>query len=139
MDNAEKYTHWEDIALYDLDTAEAMLRSGRYLYVVFMCQQAIEKLSKGLHVLYTGQEASRTHNINIVLRPLFESEGSLVQESSTYWDAYSPLFAELLAYYISERYPSYREKLSSSVTEERAKDVMKRTKEAFEWLRSLKK
>lgn len=104
-----------------------------------MCQQAIEKLSKGLYVFYIGQEASRTHNINFILRPLFELEGSLAQESSTYWDAYSSLFAELLAYYISERYPSYREKLSISVTEEMAKDVMKRTKEAFAWLRSLKK
>ncbi|MBN6204898.1 HEPN domain-containing protein [Ralstonia pickettii] len=51
MNDKEKFEHWRDIAKYDLDTAEAMYQAGRYLYVVFMCQQSIEKLVKGLHVL----------------------------------------------------------------------------------------
>ncbi len=60
MNKQEKYEHWEDIAQYDLDTAEAMLQSGRYLYVTFMCQQAVEKLVKGLYVWYLDQEPPRT-------------------------------------------------------------------------------
>jgi HEPN domain-containing protein len=59
----EKYAYWEDIAEYDLKTAEAMYQSGRYLYVVFMCQQAIEKLVKGLYVFKLNEEPPRTHNI----------------------------------------------------------------------------
>ena len=55
MDSIEKYSYWEDIAVYDLGTAEAMLNSGRYLYVVFMCQQAVEKITKGLFILYNGK------------------------------------------------------------------------------------
>jgi len=47
MDAKDKFGYWLDIAEYDLDTAEAMFLSGRWLYVVFMCQQAIEKLCKG--------------------------------------------------------------------------------------------
>lgn len=43
MNSEEKYEYWLDIAKYDLETAEAMFDSGRYLYVVFMCQQSIEK------------------------------------------------------------------------------------------------
>ena len=139
MDNAEKFAHWEDIALYDLETAEAMSRSGRYLYVVFMCQQAIEKLSKGLYVYFIGLEANRSHNINVVLKPLFEEEAPLHVAASTFNEQYSPFFAELLAYYISERYPSYRERLSTAISREKAEDVLRRTKEAFEWLQSLKK
>lgn len=138
MNNAEKYEYWEDIALYDLATAEAMFKSRRYLYVVFMCQQAIEKISKGLYVLYNNAEAPRTHNIFLVLHSLFE-EGTLHGESSDFEKVYAPFFAELLAYYISERYPSYREKLSVSVSRDKAKEVLKRSKEAFEWLRSLKR
>lgn len=46
VDNNEKYAHWEDIAQYDLETAKAMLSSGRFLYVVFMCQQSIEKFTR---------------------------------------------------------------------------------------------
>jgi HEPN domain-containing protein len=49
VDVQEKYDYWLDIAKYDLDTADAMLDSKRWLYVVFMCQQAVEKLTKGLY------------------------------------------------------------------------------------------
>jgi HEPN domain-containing protein len=52
MDAAEKYEYWLEIAQYDLDTAEAMLNSRRWFYVVFMCQQAVEKLVKGLYILF---------------------------------------------------------------------------------------
>lgn len=44
MDKQEKIQYWLDISDYDLETARAMLFSERYLYVVFMCQQAMEKI-----------------------------------------------------------------------------------------------
>ncbi len=47
MDTHEKFEYWLDNAKYDLETAEAMLISKRWLYVVFMCQQAIENWLKG--------------------------------------------------------------------------------------------
>lgn len=59
----EKVEHWLDIAEYDLETAAAMQQSGRYLYTVFMCQQALEKLLKAIYLLQTGEEAPRTHNL----------------------------------------------------------------------------
>ncbi|MGD9678739.1 MAG: hypothetical protein AB7V16_10400 [Vulcanibacillus sp.] len=33
-----------------------MMDGGRYMYVAFMCQQSIEKLTKGIYTLYTDQE-----------------------------------------------------------------------------------
>lgn len=39
---------WNDLARYDLETARAMMTSGRYLYVLFCCQQAAEKAVKGI-------------------------------------------------------------------------------------------
>lgn len=98
--------------MYDLETAKAMLNAGRYLYVVFMCQQAIEKLVKGIYVLYTGNEAVRTHNIWIVFNAVFSKEEyrKLVTDESfdDRLTEYKPLFSDLLFYYISERYPSYK-------------------------------
>ncbi|MDD2215486.1 MAG: HEPN domain-containing protein [Eubacteriales bacterium] len=137
MDNKEKYDYWEDIAEYDLDTAEAMLLTGRYLYVVFMCQQAVEKLVKGLFIVHKGEEPPRIHNIwNIFDRTFnvekFEEKEKLVAEK------YFSFFDELLAYYISERYPSYKEKISKSITKEKASEVLVNTKEVFLWLKSLK-
>lgn len=129
MDNHEKYAHWEDIAQYDLETAKAMLSSGRFLYVVFMCQQSIEKIIKGLFVLHKGEEAPRTHNINLIFKNLFE--GSTFNDVIARQSEYAPFFIQLHAYYISERYPTYREKLSNTVNRELAEEVLEKTEEVF--------
>jgi HEPN domain-containing protein len=136
MNKDDKYLHWEDIASYDLETAESMLKSGRYLYVVFMCQQSIEKLAKGLHVWVTDSEPPRTHNINLVIRPIFELLQVQIMDEQRLEN--ETFFAELLAYYISERYPSYREKLSESIKQDKAQQVLEKTKKVFTWLKSLK-
>jgi HEPN domain-containing protein len=46
MNISEKIEYWMDIADYDMETSRSMQKSGRYLYTVFMCQQAIEKVLK---------------------------------------------------------------------------------------------
>ena len=43
MTSEEKVHYWLDIAAYDIETAEAMCQTGRWLYVAFMCHQVIEK------------------------------------------------------------------------------------------------
>jgi len=137
LDNKQKYDYWEDVAEYDLVTAEAMLFSGRYLYVIFMCQQAIEKLVKGLFVLYKGEEPPRIHNIWNIFDRIFDID-KLGKEEKIVAEKYFSFFDELLAYYISERYPSYKEKLSQSITKEKANEVLIKTKGVFSWLKSLK-
>ena len=46
MTRDEQVKYWLDLADYDLDTAEAMHQTGRWLYVAFMCHQVIEKTLK---------------------------------------------------------------------------------------------
>jgi HEPN domain-containing protein len=126
----EKYAYWEDIAEYDLKTAEAMYQSGRYLYVVFMCQQAIEKLVKGLYVFKLNEEPPRTHNILNIFNKIY---------SQLLTDDKALFYEDLLAFYISERYPSYKDKLSESIDQPQAKSILEKTREEFLWLKSLKK
>lgn len=135
MDAVEKYLYWEDVAEYDLETAEAMSNSGRYLYVVFMCQQAIEKITKGLFVYYNGEEPSRTHNILSVFEKIQFIDA---QKPKVKLNGYKDFFEELLAFYISERYPSYKERISTIVDQKTAMDILVKTKEAFVWLKSLR-
>ena len=135
MNKQDKYEHWADIAQYDLDTADAMLKSGSYLYVAFMCQQAIEKLVKGLYVWHLDQEPPRTHNIFSIYKAIFEIDAPTTEQESQI----ASLFAELLAHYISERYPSYRERLSTAISKEKAIETLQKTREVFTWLLSLKK
>ncbi len=45
----DKVNYWKDLSNYDLETAEAMLQSKRFLYVGFMCHQTIEKIFKAYY------------------------------------------------------------------------------------------
>lgn len=141
MESKEKYEYWLDAAEYDLNTARAMFDSGRYVYVVFMCQQAIEKISKGIYTLFTDNEPPRTHNIWNIFKRLNEEvvpqETLGIDDFEITLKSYKDFFAELLSYYISGRYPSFKEKLSDVIDANRAQSVLKTTEEVFEWIESL--
>ena len=55
--------HWVERSKYDLDTAKAMLDTGRYLYVSYMCQQAIEKILKAI-IAKKGKENFPINKLN---------------------------------------------------------------------------
>ena len=67
MTTEEKYAYWLELARYDLDTAVAMFSTGRWFYVVFMCQQAVEKCCKGLYTLYIDDNVPKIHNIKTIV------------------------------------------------------------------------
>ncbi|MDR1111079.1 MAG: HEPN domain-containing protein [Deltaproteobacteria bacterium] len=132
MDAQEKYEYWLDTAEYDLVTAEAMLKAGRWLYVVFTCQQAIEKLSKGLYTLYIDDNVPYTHNIS----GLIEKIEKLLPEPVT--DERYNLFESLTSHYLNGRYANFKQKLNERLSERVATDYLERSKEAFAWLLTMK-
>jgi len=117
---------WFEQAQYDLDTALAMLRSGRYLYVLFCCQQAVEKMLKGLVIKKTGEFPPRVHN----LMRLAEAAGLTLDGSR------ADFLGELSAYYIQSRYPEEIEAMSVQITREIASDAFGKTEEMLKWLKS---
>jgi len=124
--------YWLDIAQYDLETANAMHESGRWLYVLVMCQQAVEKLVKGLYILYVDDDIPRIHDIAKLFRRF---DGRL--PVSVPPDQYA-FFDELSQYYLNSRYPEYISKLSFQVTESDANSILSKSREAFSWLLTLK-
>jgi len=132
MTNQEKYEFWLETAEYDLETAGTMLNGGRWLYVVFMCQQAIEKLVKGLYVLYVDDNVPRTHNI----RALIEKFEDLLPEKVT--DEHYELFESLTLHYLNGRYTEYKQKLSEKLSKAEAKKYYQSTKEVYSWLLTMK-
>lgn len=141
MNSREKYEYWLEAAQYDIETAKVMLDTGRYVYVAFMCQQAIEKLTKGIYQLFTDSEPPMVHNIWNILKLLKKDvtlEKSLRKEIfDEKLIEYKNFFVELLAFYISGRYPSFKEKISTSIDANRAKRILKQGMEVFMWLESL--
>lgn len=116
---------WLKQAEYDLSTAEAMFKTGRYLYVAFMCQQAIEKLIKGIIQEKTDTTPPYTHRLVTLLEVAGLSN-----------DPEKLDFLDLLTrYYINTRYPEQKQKLAKSLNKKSAQDVLKKTKESFQWLK----
>jgi len=62
--------NWLASADYDLETAGAMLRSRRYLYVVFMCHLALEKTLKAICAEIHGERPPRSHDLLFLVRRL---------------------------------------------------------------------
>ncbi len=54
---------WIEASRYDLATAQAMLGARRYLYVLFMCQQSLEKLLKACVIARRGVFPPRIHDL----------------------------------------------------------------------------
>ena len=132
MTEQQKYEHWLDIAQYDLETAKSMLSSGRWLYVVFMCQQAVEKISKGLYTLYVDDNIPRIHNIKTIIEHFEDKLPVPIPEET------SDFFDTLSAHYLNNRYPDFISKLSSQIKEAEATKILHQTEEVFSWLLTLK-
>jgi HEPN domain-containing protein len=62
--------NWISLAEYDLATAQDMSKAGRYLYVAFMCQQAIEKILKACYVKQYQSTPPYTHNLLRLVKEL---------------------------------------------------------------------
>mgnify|MGYP005807765287 FL=1 len=131
MTNIEKYQKWLEMAEEDMDTASVMLKNGKYMYVSFMCQQAIEKLCKGIYVYTFNKEAPFTHNINVILKDIDK-----VTNSKDY-KKHETLFATLTSFYIIGRYDVYKQKISKDLDNKSSKELLNKSKEAFVWLKSL--
>lgn len=64
----DKVQYWVEISDYDLETAEAMLKSKRYLYVGFMCHQAIEKVFKAYFTGVKSETAPFSHSLSYLAK-----------------------------------------------------------------------
>ena len=128
----DKYEYWLSYAQNDMDSAEVMLRSGRWFYTVFMCQQAIEKLVKGLYILCIDDNVPRLHDINNI----FDQFKDKLPEQTT--DEQAGLFDTLSQFYLKSRYPDYTSALSALTTSEIAQSIYQKTREAYQWLLTMK-
>lgn len=118
---------WIERAEYDIETARAMLDTGRYLYVLFCCQQAIEKALKAIIAKQTNEMPPRIH----ALIRLAELSGVELTEKQEL------LFRGLTTYYVQSRYPQTIASLALNVSKEDSRATLSDTEEIIQWLRSM--
>jgi len=122
----EDVRNWVTISEYDLGTAEDMLAVGRYVYVLFACQQALEKMLKALITQCSGEMPPRIHDlIELAVRAGLEID-----------DEQERLFRALNLYYIETRYSSKLIEPEGQVNEELAGEVLEKTREVWQCLRA---
>ncbi|MGA1840530.1 MAG: HEPN domain-containing protein [bacterium] len=118
-------TQWLERANYDLETAKVMLDSARYIYVAYMCQQAIEKILKAL-IAQQDKENVPIHNLNR-LAEIAELKNELSSDKIDF-------LAELTPYCIEARYGDYKESLSEIINQQKAIELYNKTQDIFAWL-----
>jgi len=127
MTTDEKVKYWIEISDYDLETAEAMFNTGRYLYVGFMCHQVIEKIFKALYSKLKEKTPPYTHKL-IYLTQHGNFYDLLSEEQINFVLEVEPLNIEA-------RYPEYKERLSKRLTPLYCKSLITKTKTLQRWIK----
>ena len=124
----ERVQYWIEMSDYDLETAEAMLVTRRYLYVGFMCHQTIEKILKARWSNRLEEVPLKIHSLSRLAEKT-ELDREFSNEQLELIDRLEPLNIEA-------RYPSYKERLMKSLTKEYCEQLLEQTKELQQWIRT---
>jgi HEPN domain-containing protein len=117
--------NWVALADYDIDTAQHMLRTGRYLYVVFMCHIALEKMLKAHVVEVTQSMPTKSHDLILLVKKSgLDIPGSHLEFLGKINNASIPT-----------RYPEDLQRALDEYPKEIVRDYLRQTKEIAEWLK----
>jgi len=119
--------NWLDSACYDIETAEHMFNTGRYIYTIFMCQLAIEKILKAKVQEITDKMPPRTHNLRYLIKL-----SDLEPNEETF-----EFISKLSDVSIVTRYPEDFEELQRAYDQKVAQRYLKETKKVFQWIKQL--
>ena len=125
MTSAEKIQRWINLSDYDMETAEAMWQTKRYLYVGFMCHQVVEKIFKACYAKLKENDPPFTHDLEyIALKSGFYE--SLSEKQQDFVDELNPLNIET-------RYSEYKEEISKGLTPAKCAELLEQTKKMQQW------
>ena len=127
MTKAEKITYWVELSDYDLETAEGMIQIRRYLYVGFMCHQAIEKIFKAYYSKLREDTPPYVHKL-IYLSKRAGFFNLFSEEQVNFVLEIEPLNIEA-------RYPEYKERLVKRLTPLYCEYLVKQTKILQLWIK----
>ena len=141
MKTMEKYKYWVMLSDYDIDTAKVLIAGRRWVYVAYMCHQAIERQLKGMYVYHLDKEAPKTHNLGflferIITNPAF-LDGMDESKLNEHKEECEDFFAEVMFYYMSDYPFSYKNIVSRFIDAKRAYELFDNVLSILNWLRSL--
>jgi HEPN domain-containing protein len=117
--------NWIALAEYDLETAVHMLKTGRYLYVVFLCHLALEKMLKAHTTEVTQTIPVKTHDLIYLVKK------SGLEMSQ----AHLEFIGKINTASIPTRYPEDLQRAVSDYPEPIVKEYLRQTQEILQWLK----
>ena len=117
--------NWIKSSNYDLKTSEHMFKTGRYIYVLFMCHLSVEKLLKGMYEATFKKVPPKTHNLIY----LTNTVGIELPED------HLETLESLNDLSIVTRYPEDIEAMIKSFKKNKVMTYLKKTKALIKWLK----
>ncbi len=140
MKAADKYKYWVMLSNYDLDTVDVLVKGERWVYVAYICQQALERQLKGMYVYHLKKEAPKSHNLSFLFEKITRSEDfgqkvtASLMEPKNEWEDF---MVDVMFYYMSDYPFSYKTIVDRFVDRQTAEELSEKTKKCIEWLRTL--
>jgi HEPN domain-containing protein len=117
--------NWIALADYDLETARHMLATGRYLYVVFLCHLALEKMLKAHVTEATQAIPNKTHDLIYLVK----KAGLELPE------AHLDFVGKINTASIPTRYPDDLQRAMKDYPESVTRNYLKQSEEIIQWLK----
>lgn len=117
--------NWIDSAFYDLETAEHMFRTERYIYTVFMCHLSLEKIFKAKVEEQINKMPPKVHDLLYLAQM---TNLSLPEDIEKF-------LAEVSNLSIVTRYPGDFQQAFKDFSKERSESILIKAKEVFQWIK----
>ena len=114
---------WVNFAKRDLRDAEVLFKNKRYFGCIYHCHQSIEKFLKAI-INKKEKKIRKTHDLPLLLK---ESEVRYPMDILEF-------IKELDPYYSPIRYPDIPESTSLKLRYQKARRILKLTKQTIKWL-----
>ena len=118
--------NWVKSSEYDIKTAEALYKSKRFVYVIFMCHLAVEKMLKAIVSYKTKKIPPKTHDLFYLTK----------LASFDIPDNHTPILMHLNEASVPTRYPEDIIKIAKAYNRQAASRYLKETKGLLKWLKS---
>ena len=127
MTKEEKIEYWRELSNRDLQVAKDLLPLKHFLYVAFMCHQAIEKIMKAYYVKLNDNDTPPfTHEL-ILLASKGDFYNNFSEEQKHFIRQLSPLN-------IRTRYPEYKDLIYKQLTQLVCEKILEQTEQLHQWI-----
>ena len=117
---------WLDHVHEDISAAECLFQGGHWLYVAFLCHQAIEKALKAYYSATHDDDPRYTHSHSKLLEDCGFLD-QLTDEQLGFLDLMVPM-------YIEARYPEQKDAAARMLNKDACDYIIKTTIELTQWI-----